>query len=59
MPEPDPVAPTDPVPTTVPALHRVMMEQSRPKAAYPAYGDRPASKKVIGEPLMVKRLENR
>jgi hypothetical protein len=56
MPVPDPVAPTDPVPTTVPALHRVMMQQSRPVVNYPAYGEKPAKKTVVVDPLLVKRV---
>jgi hypothetical protein len=56
MPLPDPVSPTDPVPNTVPALHRVMIQQSKPKAVnYPAYGERPTNRATIPEPLMVKR----
>jgi hypothetical protein len=55
MPVPDPVSPTDPVPTTVPALHRVMIQQqARPKVNYPAYGEKPANKQKIVDPLMVK-----
>jgi hypothetical protein len=54
MPTPDPVSPTDPVPTTVPALFRVQMERSRSKVSYPAYGEKPASKPKIVDPLLVK-----
>jgi hypothetical protein len=59
MPVPDPVSPTDPVPTTVPALHRVQWERSRPHVNYPAYGEKPAKKPVIIDPLLVKRSVNR
>jgi hypothetical protein len=55
MPVPDPISPIDPVPTTVPALHRVMMRRSAPTVSFPAYGDKPASKTAVVEPLMVKR----
>jgi hypothetical protein len=58
MPVPDPVSPTDPVPTTVPALHRVMMERSRPQVNYPAYGEKPAKRPVVVDPLLVKRMGN-
>jgi hypothetical protein len=55
MPSPDPVSPADPVPTTVPALHKVMLERSRPKVNYPAYGEKPAKKPAVIDPLLVKR----
>jgi hypothetical protein len=55
MPGPDVMPPTDPVPTTVPALHRVMMERSRPKVKFPAYGERPATV----DPLLVKWTNGR
>ena len=59
MPSPDPINATDPVPTTVPALHRVMWERSRTKVTYPAYGEPPAAKAATSPPLLVKRADNR
>lgn len=58
MPVPDPVSPTDPVPTTVPALHRVLFERSRPVLTYPGYGEKPAKRPVVVDPVMVKKTTN-
>jgi hypothetical protein len=53
MPAPDVAPPTDPIPTTVPALHRVMFERSRQTAVYPAYGER-QRRSATRDPLLVK-----
>jgi hypothetical protein len=61
MPTPDLIPPTDPVPMTVPALHRVGLDRTPKKVAYPAYGDRPATTPrptVVVDPLLVKRTAN-
>jgi hypothetical protein len=55
MPAPDLVPPTDPVPTTVPALHRVGLDRLQKKVTYPAYGERPATRPTVVDPLLVKR----
>jgi hypothetical protein len=59
MPTPDPINATEPVPGTVPALHQVMWERSRQKAAYPAYGERPSKRPPMTPPLLVKRATDR
>ena len=58
MPVPDPISPTDPVPTTVPALHRVVMERSRRNVNYPAYGEKPVKKSPTKDPIFVKQTIN-
>jgi hypothetical protein len=57
MPTPDPNNPTDPVPTTVPALQKVMWERSRQRTSYPAYGEKPAKRPMASPPLLVKRAD--
>ena len=53
MPAPDVTPPTDPVPTTVPALQRVAWQRSRPNVNYPSFGERTGSRPA--EPLLVRR----
>ena len=55
MPVPDLTPPTDPIPMTVPALHRVGLERSPKKVAYPAYGERPVTRPAVVDPLLVKQ----
>jgi hypothetical protein len=63
MPSPDPISPTDPVPMTIPALHRVSLDRTPKKVTYPAYGGdaqpkRPTPANTVVDPLFVKRTAN-
>jgi len=57
MPTPDPVAPTDPVPNTVPALYRVMAERSRPNVVYPGFGERLKVRPAVVNPVLVRQAD--